>query len=654
MRSRTVMFESWRGLYADSPRALSERLATTDPSFRRLWVTSGENEFPADVATVQRHSPAYFRSLLTTDVLVANDIVSKHLVKGPRVHYLQMWHGTPLKLIGHDERAHSYTGAQAHLKRMVRDVAKWDYLVSPSPACSEIFRSAFGFEGEMWETGYPRNDVLRSPDAAARRTEVRDLLGIPQDALAVLHAPTWRDDDKSDEGRFRQSVLLDADLLARALPTGSRLLLRLHRNVTERPAATQGDFVVDVSSHPDIAELYLAADVLVSDYSSAVYDYAVTGKPIVLFAPDLDRYRDSVRGMYFDYEDWAPGPVALTQEDLAASLGDLAEVSRAWGERYRAFVQRFCPHEDGRAGERVADRLRSVLSKGSPARGAAHLLGQPCVVRLEVALQTCPQLRLHRRARPGVPLLDLLGLPLGQPQPRAQPVELTARVGEEHVGVDDVDTVGTQLVDEPVDLLAVTAPGQVGVVPVVEAPVRRVGHHSLRLAGGAFLLQGDGLLELLRLVAAGQLVPVGRVRALHRLAHHHHDLHVGQVVGDALGCERVEEVVAAALERRRLGSVSPPGGPPQREVTAVPAWPAFVLQVEVADPLGHRRAGDCGVVAQHAVEGRGAGALSADDDERRTQPPARGQPAPQGQPRPQEEHQPVWCVLAHEARHPAH
>ena len=125
---------------------------------------------PGRRTTVQRHSAAYFKGLLTTDVLVANDIISKHLVKGPRVHYVQMWHGTPLKLLGHDERAHSYTGAEAHLKRMARDVAKWDYLVSPSPACTEMFRSAFGFGGEVWETGYPRNDVLRAPGAEAGAT----------------------------------------------------------------------------------------------------------------------------------------------------------------------------------------------------------------------------------------------------------------------------------------------------------------------------------------------------------------------------------------------------------------------------------------------------------------------------------------------------
>jgi CDP-glycerol glycerophosphotransferase len=362
MRRPTVMFESWRGLYADSPRTLSERLGETDEPLRRLWVTSGENDFPEDVSTVPRHSAAYFRALLTCDLLVANDVVSKHLVKGPGVRYLQTWHGTPLKLIGHDERAHAYTGAQAHLKRMDRDVAKWDYLLSPSPVCTEIFRTAFRFEGEIWETGYPRNDLLSSSGAETRRNEVRRQLGIAPGAVAVLHAPTWRDDDRNDDGGFRQSVLLDPDLMAEALPGSARLLLRLHRNVKERPATSASGFVVDVSDHPEIADLYLAADVLVSDYSSAVYDFSVTGKPIILYAPDLERYRDSVRGMYFDYEEWAPGPVATTQDQVAEALAGLSDHDREWAVRYAAFVQRFCPHEDGLAGQRVATRLLAALS----------------------------------------------------------------------------------------------------------------------------------------------------------------------------------------------------------------------------------------------------------------------------------------------------
>jgi CDP-glycerol glycerophosphotransferase len=367
MRKPVFMFESWRGRYADSPRSVSEELAVRWPGTRRIWVSNDQTtEFPSDVTTVRRHRAGYFRRLLTADVLMANDIISRHLVKGPRVTYVQMWHGTPLKLIGHDEKAHAYSGATAHLKRMVRDVEKWDYLVSPSPVCSRLFRTAFHYEGPIWETGYPRNDVLRSSRADDIRRRVRQRLGIAADERAVLYAPTWRDDDKNDAGQFQQSVMPDLATLRGTLPERSRLLLRLHKNVTGAGSsllAGLGRFALDVSSHQEIAELYLAADVLVSDYSSAVFDYAVTGKPIVLFAPDLDRYRDATRGLYFDYESWAPGPVAATTEELAALLGDVEAQHRKHAEAYASFVERFCPHEDGGASARVVDLLRSALDR---------------------------------------------------------------------------------------------------------------------------------------------------------------------------------------------------------------------------------------------------------------------------------------------------
>jgi CDP-glycerol glycerophosphotransferase len=358
----TFLFESWRGLYADSPRSLSERLGQVWPSARRVWVSAdGSHGFPSDVRTVRRHSTAYFRRLLSADVLVANDIISKHLVKGPRTTYVQMWHGTPLKLIGHDERAHAYSGAAAHVKRMVRDVAKWDFLVSPSAECTRLFRSAFGYSGEVWETGYPRNDILSSPEAGRIRTRVREQLGLHPEATVVLYAPTWRDDDKTEEGRFQQSVMPDLALLEEALPPGARLLMRTHKNVTAPLRGHGHELVVDVSAHPEIAELYLAADVLVSDYSSAIFDFAVTRKPILLFAPDLDRYRDDVRGLYFDYETWAPGPVADTDEELAELLHDVEKVSPRYSAAYDDFLNRFCPHEDGHATDRVLERVRSVL-----------------------------------------------------------------------------------------------------------------------------------------------------------------------------------------------------------------------------------------------------------------------------------------------------
>lgn len=354
------MFESWRGLYADSPRALSERLAGEGHRWRRVWVGGDRSDFPADVEVVRRHSPAYFRELLTADLLFANDIITKHLVKGPRVTYVQTWHGTPLKLLGLDETRAAYRGARAQQARMLRDVAKWDYLVSPSAFVTEILRGAFGYTGPVLETGYPRNDILNSPDAELIRQRVRRELGIGQDKTVLLYAPTWRDDSQDEAGRFLRPAGLDAGRLRSQMPEDTVLMVRMHKNVAQTAEQTTDDFVVDVSGHPEIADLYLASDVLISDYSSAIYDYAVTGKPIVLFAYDLERYRDTVRGLYFDYGTWAPGPVVETTSELARVLTDLPAVSRAHADAYRRFVEKYCPLEDGRAGDRV---LAEVLTR---------------------------------------------------------------------------------------------------------------------------------------------------------------------------------------------------------------------------------------------------------------------------------------------------
>lgn len=353
------MFESWRGRYADSPKALSETVAVKFPATQLNWVISDPTQLPSNTVPVKRHSADYFRKLLTTDLLVTNDIVSKHLVKGPQVTYLQCWHGTPLKKVGFDESHPGSKSFATHMKRVVRDVKKWDYLISPSPVCSGLLRSAFRYEGPILETGYPRNDILKSERAASVREAVRAQFGIQADQLVVLYAPTWRDDARDEHGRLRDTSALDYRLLADALPAGTVILNRLHAVVHDVAATWQDErlTVLNVSKYPDIADLYLASDVLVSDYSSAIYDFAVTGKPIILYAYDLTEYSKVTRGLYFEYEHWAPGPIATNITELATELLALANYRERFGTRYHGFTERFCPLEDGKASQRVLEAI---------------------------------------------------------------------------------------------------------------------------------------------------------------------------------------------------------------------------------------------------------------------------------------------------------
>jgi CDP-glycerol glycerophosphotransferase len=206
------------------------------------------------------------------------------------------------------------------------------------------------------ETGYPRNDPLSARDRDAVRTRVRAELGIADGTTAVLYAPTWRDDLVWGDGPDF-ALPLDLDDVTARLGDDHVLLVRLHTMAKDRPHFAPGVPARDVTDVADTAGLYLAADVLVTDYSSAMFDFAVTGKPQLFFTYDYDHYRDDLRGFYFDLPEIAPGPLLATSKELVDALVGIDAVTAEYAERYARFRERFCSLEEGRASERVLDLL---------------------------------------------------------------------------------------------------------------------------------------------------------------------------------------------------------------------------------------------------------------------------------------------------------
>ena len=345
-RDDHVVYNSFRGRFSDSPRAIYEQLVRTAPS-GHVWIGDGPR-------SVQPNSKAYFRALGRARYVVTNVQMASNLIKRPGMVYLQTWHGTPLKRIGLDNER--WRENPAALKKMVADVGRWDHLVSQNPFSTDIFRSAFGFEGEVLETGYPRNDVLSAPDREAIRARVRRELGIADGQRVVLYAPTWRDADVDADGAYRFTPALDLARIAEALGDDHVLLLRLHY-LLSAALGDLGPHVRNVSDLPDIGELYLAADVLVTDYSSAMFDFAVTGKPMVFFTYDLADYGEKVRGFYFDLAAEAPGPLCATSDELGEALLRVEGDAERYAGAYARFRERFCPFDDGRASARVVERV---------------------------------------------------------------------------------------------------------------------------------------------------------------------------------------------------------------------------------------------------------------------------------------------------------
>ncbi|WP_165966509.1 bifunctional glycosyltransferase/CDP-glycerol:glycerophosphate glycerophosphotransferase [Actinomadura sp. 7K507] len=353
-----AVFDSYEGTqYSCNPRAIYEELIRRKPNLECVWV-SRDGQFAVDgkARTVLAGSREHYRVLARARYVVTNFGMPPWYTKRDGQTYIQTWHGTPLKRLARDLKDMPYRRTE-RLDRMDREVPRWDLLLSPSPYATQIMRRAFQYGGEVLETGYPRNDILSTPEWERIGSRIRKRLGIPDGKKVVLYAPTWRDDRHHAVGSHGFSLELDVETMRQTLGDDHVLLLRAHHLVTDRDGPTTGEFVIDVSRYPDIAELYMAADVLVTDYSSAMFDYAILGRPMVFFTYDLERYRDHVRGFYFDLEAEAPGPVVTTSAKAAEAVREATGGEERYTDEYDRFFVKYCPHDDGQAAVRVVDRI---------------------------------------------------------------------------------------------------------------------------------------------------------------------------------------------------------------------------------------------------------------------------------------------------------
>ncbi|GAA2172326.1 hypothetical protein GCM10009846_09820 [Agrococcus versicolor] len=340
-----VMLEAFYGTAAScNPAGIDRALAALRPEIERAWSTvDGSVPIPAGAVRVVEGSEAWWRARAGARALVVNDWLRKRQRRMPHQRVLQTWHGTPLKRLALERAGQGLRTRVAS----IREGRRWDVLLAQNPFAAEHLRAAYAFRGPVWELGYPRGDVLRSGD----RDAVRARLGVPSDVRVALYAPTWRDD------RVALVDHVDVAALAAVLGDGWRVVVRGHaRSYAGGGLELHGAGVVDATTYPDVAELLVAADVLVTDYSSVMFDAAGIELPTVFAVPDLDDYRDRLRGFTFDLAAAAPGPFARTLDEVAAAVL-AAGPHDGWAERRAAWRARFAPLDDGHAGERVVERM---------------------------------------------------------------------------------------------------------------------------------------------------------------------------------------------------------------------------------------------------------------------------------------------------------
>jgi len=337
-----VFFESFYGRNAScNPLAIDRELARRAPGVTRYWsVVDLSVQVPEGAVPVVDGSPEWWRARGSARLLVVNDWLRRTFARRPGQVVVQTWHGTPLKRLalhrpGFDPR---------RMAAVVKESRRWNVLLAQNPYAANILRKAYAFLSRpIWVEGYPRNDVLTNGDGGATRAA----LGIGADERVVLYAPTWRDD------RTEMVDFVDPAALAEA--TDSVVLVRGHSRTLLPGRDAEGPRVVDVTGFPDTSQLLLVADALITDYSSVMFDFSVTGKPMYFLVPDIEHYRGELRGFYFDLAAHAPGPVVRTEAELIAAVRD--GDPRQYAAKYARWREKFNGRDDGRAAERVVGRI---------------------------------------------------------------------------------------------------------------------------------------------------------------------------------------------------------------------------------------------------------------------------------------------------------
>ena len=364
---KKVYFQTFSGRgYSDSPKAMYLYMMSAPEyaDFKFVWSFKEPDKYRFlendRTKIVKFRTREDNKELRTAGYWISNYRMLDHQHPRKGQVYVQCWHGTPLKRLGYDLSAsdNSMNSIKEIRQKYRTDAKKFSYIISPSPFTTEKFSSAWNLvkthqTDKIIEEGYPRNDRLIN-HAPEEREQIRKELGV-DDKKVILYAPTWRDNQHTSGEGYTYKTEVDFDRLHRELGDEYVILFRAHYLVANSFDFDRYEgFVRNVSEHSDINDLYIAADILITDYSSVFFDYANLTKPVIFYMYDLEQYANELRGFYITLDE-LPGPIVKEEGAL------IEEIRKCDGweadEHYKEFCRKFNPKDDGHASERTLRRI---------------------------------------------------------------------------------------------------------------------------------------------------------------------------------------------------------------------------------------------------------------------------------------------------------
>lgn len=350
---KKIVFNNFRGHgYGDSPKYIAEEIIRRKLPYDLVWLVDDMNmEFPPQIRKVSLQSIRTSYELSTARMIISNVKVSLPYHKKKNQYYIQTWHGSvAFKAI--EAEAKDKLKPQ-YLKETMSDSRLIDLFLSCNSIQTKEIQTCFWYDGEIFECGSPRNDMLyKSQDY---QLMIKKHVGIPAEVNIALYAPTFRDDYRIDVYDLNLNALRDK--LCDCLGGDWYVLVRLHPNVMDNIKFPTTLGIIDATLYPDMQELLLVSDVLITDYSSTIYDAAIMRKIVLLYAPDLENYKDSrgLKPVYFDF----PTKINQSNEELLDYLSHFD--MNSYQRNLEDFLSEIKIFDDGNASKRVVDRIETIL-----------------------------------------------------------------------------------------------------------------------------------------------------------------------------------------------------------------------------------------------------------------------------------------------------
>lgn len=352
--------------YNDNQKYIMEELHKLCPDIDIVWVKDPRYayEVPSWMRIVRWRSLRYFYEYATAKIWTNNCLDPDYYVKRKGQMYVETWHGG----LGIKKVSRDIEGKYATLKRQISffknasDMA--DVFISNSDHLSKIYRRAFRFHGPIWKCGYPKNDmlVLNDPEEGLK---ARKELGIPLNNKVLLYAPTWRLSFSGDHQIDMNVYSLDMQRLKKVLTEkfGGEwtMVIRFHpslRLYVKDYQKTHPD-VMDVTDYQDMQRLLMATDVMISDYSSCIFDAALRRIPCFTYATDFNQYKNEERGVYYEMEE-LPFPYATNNDELEQNVKAFNEED--YLKRWDAFSLRMGLNETGHSAKDIAMKMADFLN----------------------------------------------------------------------------------------------------------------------------------------------------------------------------------------------------------------------------------------------------------------------------------------------------